>query len=195
MFTRALELAQVTQTSQISWATTYLNLGTCYRKLGCALSITSPLFLLKSPRSDLAAAEKTYIRVLEIDSRSGPALGFLGLVYHLMGRLDDAIQRYHDALALNPLSMHVLDLLTLALDALADTGLFSRTADTQWAQRMRERGRRDTQTRDASERIILANREQAKGLFFGVPPGPDLWEARKKQLEDTLPPSAPRAPH
>jgi anaphase-promoting complex subunit 6 len=30
---RALELAQVTQSSQMSWATTYLNLGTSHRKL------------------------------------------------------------------------------------------------------------------------------------------------------------------
>lgn len=33
LFQRALELAQVTQSSQMSWATTYLNLGTSYRKL------------------------------------------------------------------------------------------------------------------------------------------------------------------
>lgn len=33
LFRLALELAQVTQSSQMSWATTYLNLGTSYRKL------------------------------------------------------------------------------------------------------------------------------------------------------------------
>jgi len=34
--------------------------------------------------------------VLEIDSHSAPALGFLGLVYHLMDHLDDAIVKYHE---------------------------------------------------------------------------------------------------
>ncbi len=79
MFRSALDIAQVTQTSQASWATTWLNLGTSLRKLG-----------------QLDEASSAYIKVLEIDSRSAPALGFLGLVYHLMDRLDDAIVRYHE---------------------------------------------------------------------------------------------------
>ena len=79
MFRSALDIAQVTQTSQASWATTWLNLGTSLRKLG-----------------QLDEASIAYIKVLEIDSRSAPALGFLGLVYHLMDRLDDAIVRYHE---------------------------------------------------------------------------------------------------
>lgn len=33
LFQEALELAQVTQSSRRSWATTYINLGTCYRRL------------------------------------------------------------------------------------------------------------------------------------------------------------------
>lgn len=33
LFQEAIRLADVTQSSQTSWATTYLNLGTCYRKL------------------------------------------------------------------------------------------------------------------------------------------------------------------
>ena len=33
LFQAAVDLAQVTQSSQRAWATTYLNLGTCYRKL------------------------------------------------------------------------------------------------------------------------------------------------------------------
>lgn len=33
LFQESIELAQVTQSSQKSWATTYLNLGTCFRKL------------------------------------------------------------------------------------------------------------------------------------------------------------------
>jgi len=79
MFKSALEIAQVTQTSQASWATTWLNLGTSLRKLG-----------------KLNDARDAYVKVLEIDSRSAPALGFLGLVYHLMDDLDDAIVKYHE---------------------------------------------------------------------------------------------------
>lgn len=79
MFKSALEIAQVTQTSQASWATTWLNLGTSLRKLG-----------------KLSDARDAYVKVLEIDSRSAPALGFLGLVYHLMDHLDDAIVKYHE---------------------------------------------------------------------------------------------------
>jgi len=79
MFKSALEIAQVTQTSQASWATTWLNLGTSLRKLG-----------------KLNDARDAYVKVLEIDSRSAPALGFLGLVYHLMDHLDDAIVKYHE---------------------------------------------------------------------------------------------------
>jgi tetratricopeptide (TPR) repeat protein len=79
MFRSALAIAQVTQTSQASWATTWLNLGTSLRKLG-----------------QLNEAREAYVKVLEIDSRSAPALGFLGLVYHLMDRLDDAIVKYHE---------------------------------------------------------------------------------------------------
>jgi len=80
MFKSALDIAQVTQTSQASWATTWLNLGTSLRKLG-----------------QLTEARDAYVKVLEIDSRSAPALGFLGLVYHLMDQLDDAIVKYHEA--------------------------------------------------------------------------------------------------
>lgn len=80
MFKSALEIAQVTQTSQGSWATTWLNLGTSLRKLG-----------------QLNEARDAYVKVLEIDTRSAPALGFLGLVYHLMDQLDDAIVKYHEA--------------------------------------------------------------------------------------------------
>src|SRR5579863_7297106 len=79
MFKSALEIAQVTQTSQASWATTWLNLGTSLRKLG-----------------QLSEARDAYVKVLEIDSRSAPALGFLGLVYHLLDQLDDAIIKYHE---------------------------------------------------------------------------------------------------
>ncbi|KAG5646121.1 hypothetical protein DXG03_004360 [Asterophora parasitica] len=100
LFLRALELAQVTQTSQKSWSTTYLNLGTCYRKL-----------------KRLKEAKEAYQKVLELDSRHSMALGFLGLVHHLMGELDKAIIKYHEALSIDPINPHVLELLNMALEA------------------------------------------------------------------------------
>ncbi|KAF5382153.1 hypothetical protein D9615_004247 [Tricholomella constricta] len=100
LFSRALELAQVTQTSQKSWSTTYLNLGTCYRKL-----------------NRLKEAKEAYQKVLELDSRHSMALGFLGLVHHLMGDLDKAIVKYHEALSIDPINPHVLELLNMALEA------------------------------------------------------------------------------
>lgn len=38
-FEHALALAQVTQSSEKSWVTTHLNLGTCYRKLKYVMKI------------------------------------------------------------------------------------------------------------------------------------------------------------
>lgn len=46
--------------------------------------------------SQLEEAKGAYSKVLEIDSRSSAALGFLGLVYHLMDRIHDAIVKYHE---------------------------------------------------------------------------------------------------
>ncbi|KAH0585019.1 hypothetical protein H2248_008288 [Termitomyces sp. 'cryptogamus'] len=100
LFLKALDLAKVTQSSQKAWATTYLNLGTCYRKL-----------------KRLKEAKETYQKVLELDSRHSMALGFLGLVYHLMGELDKAIVKYHEALSIDPINPHVLELLNMALEA------------------------------------------------------------------------------
>ncbi|KAG5651827.1 hypothetical protein H0H81_007259 [Sphagnurus paluster] len=100
LFSRALELAQVTQSSQKSWSTTYLNLGTCNRKLG-----------------RLNEAKDSYQKVLELDSRHSMALGFLGLVYHLMGKFDKAIVKYHEALSIDAINPHILELLNMALEA------------------------------------------------------------------------------
>ncbi|TFY65559.1 hypothetical protein EVG20_g5530 [Dentipellis fragilis] len=125
LFQQALDFAQVTQTSQTTWATTYLNLGTCYRKLG-----------------RLEDAKNAYTKVLEIDNRSAAALGFLGLVYHLMGRLNDAITKYHEALSINPINGHVLELLNLALEIGADEGMFgphgTLGSEEAWTARMKE---------------------------------------------------------
>ncbi|KAF8072071.1 hypothetical protein FPV67DRAFT_1483779 [Lyophyllum atratum] len=100
LFSKALDLAQVTQSSQKSWATTYLNLGTSHRKLG-----------------RLKEAKEAYQKVLELDSRHSMALGFLGLVHHLLGEVDKAIVKYHEALSIDPINPHVLELLNMALEA------------------------------------------------------------------------------
>ncbi|GLB40557.1 putative anaphase-promoting complex, cyclosome, subunit 3 [Lyophyllum shimeji] len=99
LFSKALEVAQVTQSSQNAWATTYLNLGTSLRKLG-----------------HLKEAKEAYQKVLELDSRHSMALGFLGLVHHLMGEIDKAIVKYHEALSIDPINPHILELLNMALE-------------------------------------------------------------------------------
>ncbi|KAG6828887.1 hypothetical protein H0H92_006444 [Tricholoma furcatifolium] len=100
LFNKALELAQVTQSSRKAWSTTYLNLGTAYRKL-----------------RRLKEAKETYQKVLEIDSRHSMALSFLGLVHHLLGEMDKAIFKYHEALSIDPINPLILELLNMALEA------------------------------------------------------------------------------
>ncbi|KAI0255073.1 TPR-like protein [Lactifluus subvellereus] len=160
MFRSALAIAQVTQTSQASWATTWLNLGTSLRKLG-----------------QLNEAREAYVKVLEIDSRSAPALGFLGLVYHLMDRLDDAIVKYHEALSINPINAHVLELLNLALEASADVSPFVRLGGAgrseEWALQMRVHAAREAQIRAArdKEKEKEAESESARAMFGDVQDG------------------------
>ncbi|KAI0067340.1 TPR-like protein [Artomyces pyxidatus] len=165
LFKQALDFAQVTQTSQASWATTYLNLGTCYRKLG-----------------NLEEAKGAYVKVLEIDSRSSAALGFLGLVYHLMDRVHDAIVKYHEALSIHPLNGHVLDLLNLALEQSADEGVFGKDGpeggEEAWAARMQAHGERERTLKTMREKQAIPpqNTEgrDLHALFGRVPePGED----------------------
>lgn len=56
------------------------------------------------------------MKVLEKDPRCATALGFLGMVYHMLDDLDQAILYYHEALSVDPLNQHLLDLLNLALE-------------------------------------------------------------------------------
>ncbi|TFK75155.1 TPR-like protein [Pluteus cervinus] len=126
LFEEALELAQVTQTAQKAWATTYLNLGTCYRKL-----------------RRLEEAKTTYRKVLELDNRNANALGFLGMVYHLMGDLSNAIVRYHEALSIDPINAHILDLLNMALES--SSVVQPVKEDKQSAQHQKDRKVREQQ--------------------------------------------------
>ncbi|KAJ7650412.1 cell division control protein 16, partial [Roridomyces roridus] len=106
LFQQALDLAQVTQSSQKTWATTYLNLGTCLRKL-----------------KRYEEAQAAYQKVLDVEPRHPVALGFLGMVYHLCDSLDKAILKYHEALSVDQLNPHIMELLQLALDQTASAGL------------------------------------------------------------------------
>ena len=56
-----------------------MNLGSAYSKIG---------------RYDEAC--ESYQKVLEMDPRHATALAFLGKTYILMGRLDDAILKFHE---------------------------------------------------------------------------------------------------
>lgn len=89
---------------------------------------------------------------------------------------------------MNPLNMHLLDLLGLALDASADNGLFSKTADEEFAARMRAASAREAAFREVREKAIAANKGGSPGLFFGVPPGPDMYEGQRlaRQAPPTL---------
>ncbi|KAF9036148.1 hypothetical protein BJ165DRAFT_1354578 [Panaeolus papilionaceus] len=102
LFQSALDLATVTQSSQNAWVTTWVNLGTCFRKL-----------------KRLEEARQAYEKLLELDARHAVAIGFLGMVYHLMGDLDNAIVKYHEALSIDPINPHILELLNLALETSA----------------------------------------------------------------------------
>ncbi|KAH7875088.1 TPR-like protein [Lentinula edodes] len=106
LFQRALDLAEVTQSSQQSWTTTFVNLGTCHRKL-----------------KQYEQAKEAYQKVLILDPRHSLALGFLGLVHHLTNDLDHAIVKYHEALSVDPTNGYVLELLNMALESAANYGL------------------------------------------------------------------------
>ncbi|KAJ7840204.1 hypothetical protein B0H14DRAFT_2785811 [Mycena olivaceomarginata] len=91
LFREALDLAQVTQNSEKLWATTYLNLGTCFRKL-----------------KRYQEAQSAYHKALELDPQHP--------LYHLTDNLDKAIVKYHEALSVDRLNPHVMELLQIALE-------------------------------------------------------------------------------
>ncbi|KAF9565181.1 TPR-like protein [Agrocybe pediades] len=117
LFQEALDLAQVTQSSQKAWTTTYLNLGTCYRKL-----------------KRLEDARAAYQKVVELDPQNSIAFGFLGIVHHLMGNVDKAIVKYHESLSIDPINPHILELLNTALEVSAMAPVTSQTMDPEFKQ-------------------------------------------------------------
>ncbi|KAJ7906552.1 hypothetical protein B0H13DRAFT_1520573, partial [Mycena leptocephala] len=96
LFQHALDLAQVTQSSQKTWATTYLNLGTRYDE-----------------------AQSGVPKSIGLGPRHPAALGFMGMVYHLTDQLDKAILKYHAALSVDQLNPQIMELLHLALEQTA----------------------------------------------------------------------------
>ncbi|KAH7920411.1 TPR-like protein [Leucogyrophana mollusca] len=100
LFQRSLDLAQVTQSSESSWTTTYLNLGTCHRKL-----------------KNYHKAKENYQRVLEISPQHPQGLAYMGMIYHQLDEVDKAIEKYHEALSVDPINGHVIELLNLALES------------------------------------------------------------------------------
>ncbi|EPQ54226.1 TPR-like protein, partial [Gloeophyllum trabeum ATCC 11539] len=99
LFSRAIELAGGTQSAQETWLSTYINLGTSYRKL-----------------KRYEEASTAYENAIRVDSRSAAAFSFLGLTQHLLGDMDQAIVRYHEALSIDPMNPFVLELLNMALE-------------------------------------------------------------------------------
>ncbi|CCM03084.1 uncharacterized protein FIBRA_05204 [Fibroporia radiculosa] len=154
LFSEALELAKVVQTSQGAWTNTYLNLGTSYRRLG-----------------QLEEAKSAYQKVIKIDPRNQTALAFLGVTYHLLGDIDAAIVKYHETLSIDPINGQVLELLELALETGVDAGPFGVKGvpggEEAWAQKMREHRDRDKGkqivTRDFPPRITQEIDEMSVG--------------------------------
>ncbi|EAU85567.2 cell division control protein 16 [Coprinopsis cinerea okayama7 len=104
LFEEAIAKAEITQSSQKTWAVTYINLGTSLRKL-----------------RRYKEALDVYKKVLEYDPRNATALGLLGMVHHLLNELDQAILRYHEALSIEPINANILELLNMALESTATT--------------------------------------------------------------------------
>ncbi|KWU42148.1 TPR-like protein [Rhodotorula sp. JG-1b] len=101
-FLQTLALAKRVQSSPAVWTSTHLNLGHAHRKLE------------QWPQAELA-----FRKVIELDPRSAAAYSALGIVEHHQGHYQEAIARYHEALAITPGDPVACDLLKLALDDVA----------------------------------------------------------------------------
>ena len=79
LFQKALELADVTQGSHSTWATTYVNLGSALGKLG-----------------QFEEACIAYRKVLEMDPRHATALALMGKMLMFLNDFDGAITKFHE---------------------------------------------------------------------------------------------------
>ncbi|CAE6461847.1 unnamed protein product [Rhizoctonia solani] len=126
-FSNAVSRAKEVRGSQTMWATLYVNQAHAFRKMG-----------------QLQEAKEGYMRVLEIEPRQTIAIASLGITHHLLFELEDAIARYHEALAIEPLAAHVADLLYNALEANADLPIHMIPGlgrDGEWETAMEQRNR------------------------------------------------------
>ncbi|GAA5828340.1 hypothetical protein JCM11251_006205 [Rhodosporidiobolus azoricus] len=103
-FRETLVMARIMQSSPSAWATTHLNLGHAYRKL-----------------SEWDNAYTSFRRVIELDPRHAGAYSGLGIVEHQRGNYQEAIARYHEALALHPSDPLAIQLLSLSLETLSSS--------------------------------------------------------------------------
>jgi len=104
---------------------------------------------------------------LEIDPRNTNALGFLGMVYHLLGDVEAAIVKYHETLSIDPINGHIIELLNLALTASAAAGPFGFKGfpggEEDWARKMREH-------RDKGKSKQIAGRNVVQDMPQSAPP-------------------------
>ncbi|KAG9074149.1 anaphase promoting complex subunit cdc16 [Ceratobasidium sp. UAMH 11750] len=148
-FSNAAARAGEVRGSQAIWSTLYLNQAHAYRKLG---------------RIDEAKAG--YMRVLELEPRHAIAISSLGVAHHLLFELEDAIARYHEALAIEPLSAHVIDLLNSAVQANADTPIHfipGLGTEEDWQAGM-ERRNRATEAHARAQQMRTMERSDVSNL-------------------------------
>ncbi|CED84346.1 Anaphase-promoting complex (APC), Cdc16 subunit [Phaffia rhodozyma] len=99
-FRKALAASEEMQGTPATWAKTHLNLGHSLRKLG------------KIDESFLA-----YEMALKLDPTSDSAYGGMGIVFLLKGKLNSAIECFHQALSLDPMSPQITSILHSSLHA------------------------------------------------------------------------------
>ena len=93
-----------------AFAKAYQQMGEIYNKLGRfdearhSLSRAAEIFMDKNMDSD---AEKTFMKVLEINPNTPNVFNSLGIVYRRQGRHDDAIRMYKKAIRVNPYDEHI----------------------------------------------------------------------------------------
>ncbi|KAG9024750.1 anaphase promoting complex subunit cdc16 [Tulasnella sp. JGI-2019a] len=100
---RAIELTGNMQGTDAIWATTYLNLGQAYRKLG-----------------RLDHALKAFRKVIELNPRHAQGFACIGLIHHMLEEYEEAIRFYHDSLSIDPIDANTIDLLNFALETNAE---------------------------------------------------------------------------
>jgi anaphase-promoting complex subunit 6 len=99
LFESALEAAKDVQQPAEAWSATRLNLGFAYRRI-----------------RQTEKAIRCFLQVVELDPDSSAAYLGLGMCYHRLGDLDEAILWYHRSLAITTNDKQTSELLSLALE-------------------------------------------------------------------------------